>query len=112
MSDVCVFCDEHISGEAIFYGQEPLHIDCYEELAMELNEAEKVCCHKCGSPVDEDRLEFLLATNRSISCPKCCGERQKVTLMDYSHKTAGCAVVIPDDPEQIRMAFRVYHRSR
>lgn len=66
----------------------------------------------CGKVIDPDRAEFLKSTNRPLICQSCCTERPKLVLMDYSHKTAGAAVVVPEDPEQRRLALRAFHRSR
>lgn len=71
-----------------------------------------VTCCRCGCQVDADRAEFLMQSKRPVTCPPCSSERQSLVLMEYGHKTAGCAVVVGSDPEQIRMANRAYRRAR
>ena len=73
--------------------------------------AADVLC-SCGRPIDPDRAEFLTESGRPLVCQNCSTEGAKLVLMEYGHKTAGAAVVIPDDPEQKRRALRAFHRSR
>jgi hypothetical protein len=69
-------------------------------------------CSLCGSEIDESRVEFLQETGRAMKCLACSGERPKVCLTSYDHKTAGHLVIVGTDPEQIRLAKRAYRRER
>lgn len=69
-------------------------------------------CFVCGEAVDPDRVDFLLDTGRDITCPKCSSEEPKLVLFEYSGKTAGSAVVVPNDEESKRLAVRCYRRAR
>ena len=69
-------------------------------------------CVRCSGPVDPDRAEFLSETRRPMTCVSCAGERPKLVLMEYGHKTAGYAVAVPDNAEAQRLAIRAYRRAR
>ena len=69
-------------------------------------------CEFCGSGVHPDRAEFLQETGRPVSCMSCSGERPRMVLMEYGHKTAGYAVAVPNSPEAQRLAMRAYRRAR
>lgn len=69
-------------------------------------------CIVCNQKLQDERFQFLLDLNKPITCTEHSNETKKLALMDYGHKTAGTIVVLPDDPEAQRKAFRVYRRSR
>jgi|LakMenEpi03Aug12_release.lakeMendotaPanAssembly.Ray.scaffolds.fasta_scaffold1408983_1 hypothetical protein len=69
-------------------------------------------CTFCQAPVDADRASFLEDTGRAVTCLACTGERPRLVLMDYGHKTAGYAVPIPLNREAERLAIRAYKRAR
>lgn len=69
-------------------------------------------CHLCLGPIDPDRAEFLSETGRPAVCVSCTGERPKLVLMEYGHKTAGYAVPVPASREAERLALRAYRRAR
>jgi hypothetical protein len=71
-----------------------------------------VTCNLCHSEVDPDRAEFLAETGRPSVCLSCTGERPKLVLMEYGHKTAGYAVAVPSNPEAERRALRAFKRAR
>jgi hypothetical protein len=67
-------------------------------------------CMHCKSLIPKDRATFLAETSRPIVCVNCTGETARLVLMDYGHKTAGYAVVVPRGDEQ--KAWRAYRRAR
>jgi len=70
-------------------------------------------CNYCKSMVDNDRLEFLIETNRKIVCKDCSVENRAVGFLSYSHKTAPELVMIPaNNKESIRRCDRVNRRAR
>ena len=69
-------------------------------------------CKSCQSFIDPEREEFLKETNRDHVCSECSHEVGRVGFMDYAHKTAPSLVFVPADPEAIRLARRVFCRSR
>lgn len=69
-------------------------------------------CIRCAAPIPDERADFLRATGRPERCLRCSDESAKVVLVEYGHKTAGAAVVVGSDPEQIRLAQRAYRRAR
>jgi hypothetical protein len=69
-------------------------------------------CIRCNRAVDADRVGALQSMNRPITCLFCSSDTHKIVLMEYGHKTAGVAVVVGSDPEQIRRAQRAYRRAR
>lgn len=62
---------------------------------------------KCGVTIPQERVEFGLKT-----CIDCSDVKPKKGLMSYAHKTAGSIILIPDNPEAERQAFRAYRRER
>lgn len=68
-----------------------------------------VKCRKCHQKIPEGRLE---AVPDATTCVGCSDVQKVKGLMDYGHKTAGAIVMLPDDPEQQRLAFRAYRRAR
>lgn len=75
-------------------------------------------CIDCGSPIPEERLEILTERGWPLHCIKCSKVEAPVAFMNYTHKTAGDIVVVPNNPdgtrdlEKVRIAERVYRRSR
>lgn len=69
-----------------------------------------VKCITCKGRMPRERREFLASTGRPMVCLACSGETPRMVLMDYAHKTAGYAVVVPRGAEQI--AMRAYRRAR
>lgn len=67
-------------------------------------------CIHCRKRIPKGRREFLLSTGRPMVCIGCTGETPRLVLMEYGHKTAGYAVVVPRGAEQ--RALRCYRRSR
>lgn len=69
-------------------------------------------CIICNEKIDEDRLDFILTFKKAATCLKHANEQKTVALMDYGHKTAGTIVVLPNNKEIQRRAFRAYRRAR
>lgn len=69
-------------------------------------------CKVCGVALCDERVEFLLSAGKHLVCVGCTTESHRLTLMDYSHKTAPSLVVIGGNKEQVRMARRAYRRAR
>lgn len=69
-------------------------------------------CIKCFADVPFGRYEFLLETNRELTCIKCSAESKRTGYMDFNHKTAPQLVVLPEDPEIKRIAKRAFCRAR
>lgn len=69
-------------------------------------------CKYCSLKINEDRLEFLQENNKEITCITCSKETKVTGFMDYNHKTAPQLVLIPNDPETIRIAKRAFRRAR
>lgn len=69
-------------------------------------------CDLCHSDIDPERAEFLSDTGRPQVCMSCTGERPKLVLMEYGHKTAGYAVAVPNNREAERLALRSFRRAR
>jgi DNA-directed RNA polymerase subunit RPC12/RpoP len=69
------------------------------------------CC-SCGEEVDFERADFLISTNRKITCLDCSSEVKVTGFMDYNHKTAPQLVILPEDPEIKRIAKRAFCRAR
>lgn len=67
-------------------------------------------CHICNAEIPVGRAEFLMETARPFVCLSCSSEDKRLTLMDYSHKTAPSLVVVPKGQEQL--AIRAFKRSR
>jgi len=64
----------------------------------------------CQGKLPKQRAEFLRSSSRPMVCVNCCAETPRMVLMEYGHKTAGYAVIIPRGDE--RKALRCYRRSR
>lgn len=69
-----------------------------------------VKCMYCGIAISKQRATFLTETSRPAVCISCSGETTRLVLMDYGHKTAGYAVVVPRGDEH--KAWRAYRRAR
>jgi len=69
-------------------------------------------CIRCAAEIPAERAEFLRNSGRPERCLRCSGEPAKTVLFEYGHKTAGSAVVVGSDPEQVRLAQRAYRRAR
>lgn len=75
-------------------------------------------CTNCNDVIDQDRIKIWLElTGKSPKfCVNCSPEKKNVGFMNYSHKTAGEAVIInmnqSNSRENFRRAKRIYHRSR
>ena len=69
----------------------------------------QLCMH-CHHKLPKDRAVFLSSSGRPMVCKKCSAETPTMVLMEYGHKTAGFAVIIPRGDE--RKALRCYRRSR
>lgn len=67
-------------------------------------------CIHCRKPVDQERAEFLRDSGRALVCLTCAVEQPRMVLMEYGHKTAGYAVVVPRGAETL--AMRAYKRAR
>lgn len=70
-------------------------------------------CVYCQSMIDNDRLEFLMESNRTLVCKDCSTEQRAVGWMDYGHKTAPQLVMCPANAkETIRKLDRANRRAR
>jgi hypothetical protein len=69
-------------------------------------------CEKCGNTIPKERAKFLNEFGRPPHCASCSEENKTMTLMEYSHKTAGEIVIVPNDPEAKRKAMNAYRRTR
>ena len=69
-------------------------------------------CKHCNSSIDSEREAFLLEYNKAHTCTNCSKESKVTGFMDYNHKTAPQLVLIPDDPEILRIAKRAFRRAR
>jgi hypothetical protein len=67
-------------------------------------------CPYCGKAIPRDRAQFLRDSSRPMVCVGCTGETPRMVLMEYGHKTAGYAVIVPRGSEQ--RALRCFRRSR
>lgn len=67
-------------------------------------------CMYCNATIPQSRVEFLVENNRAAVCVSCSAETPRVVLMEYGHKTAGYAVIVPRGDEH--KAFRAYRRAR
>lgn len=67
-------------------------------------------CTYCAHAIPAERAEFLVETGRPTVCTACAAETPRVVLMEYGHKTAGYAVIVPRGDEH--KAFRAYRRAR
>ena len=70
-------------------------------------------CVYCQSMIDNDRLEFLIDSNRPLVCKECSTEQRAVGYMDWGHKTAPSLVMVPANAkETIRKLDRANRRAR
>jgi hypothetical protein len=69
-----------------------------------------VKCMYCSRRIPKMRLEFLRDNGRPMVCVHCSQETPRMVLMEYGHKTAGYAVIVPRGAEQL--AQRCYRRAR
>lgn len=70
-------------------------------------------CVYCQRNVPDGRLEFLIETNRTITCLDCSSESKAVGFMDWGHKTAPSLVMVPANAtETIRKLNRANRRAR
>lgn len=70
-------------------------------------------CVYCQSMIDNDRLEFLMESNRTLVCKDCSTEQRAVGFMNFSHKTAPDLVVCPANAkETLRILHRANRRAR
>ena len=70
-------------------------------------------CTYCNSMIDNDRLEFLQETGRTLVCKDCSVETRAMGWMDYGHKTAPQLVMVPANAkETIRILDRANRRAR
>lgn len=70
-------------------------------------------CIYCNSIIDNDRLEFLQETGRTLVCKDCSVETRALGWMDYGHKTAPQLVMVPANAtETIRKLERANRRAR
>jgi hypothetical protein len=71
-------------------------------------------CEVCDVVIEEERAKLIAMSGNRLPC--VCLEHSTVTkpkgLMDFGHKTAGEVVILPNDAESQRRAFRQYHRAR
>lgn len=66
-------------------------------------------CEVCGGEIPPERLELLPGTTR---CVLHSNASRVEGLLDYGHKTAPSLVILPNDPEQKRIARRAFRRAR
>jgi hypothetical protein len=70
-------------------------------------------CIYCYKTIPDERLEFLVETNRTLVCINCSKETRAVGFMDWNHKTAPSLVMVPANAkETIRILDRANRRSR
>ena len=70
-------------------------------------------CRYCQGMIDQDRLEFLIDSNRPLVCKECSTEQRAVGFMDWGHKTAPSLVMVPANAtETIRKLDRANRRAR
>lgn len=70
-------------------------------------------CTYCNSMIDNDRLEFLQETGRTLVCKDCSVETRAIGFMDWGHKTAPSLVMVPANAtETIRKLDRANRRAR
>lgn len=70
-------------------------------------------CRYCQGMIDQDRLEFLMDSNRPLVCKECSTEQRAVGFMDWGHKTAPSLVMVPANAkETIRKLDRANRRAR
>ena len=70
-------------------------------------------CRYCQGMIDQERLEFLMDSNRPLVCKECSTEQRAVGFMDWGHKTAPSLVMVPANAtETIRKLDRANRRAR
>lgn len=69
-------------------------------------------CYYCSDEIPSEREEFLVSTNRKLTCVECSSEVKLTGFMDFNHKTAPQLVILPEDPEIKRIAKRAFCRAR
>lgn len=77
-------------------------------------------CIVCGSTLSSERAAAMrdFFPGKPLTCVSCSRVQAPLVLMDYSHKTAGVAFIVPTNTdgtrnaEADRRAMRVYKRSR
>lgn len=69
-------------------------------------------CSVCLQDIAEERAVYISQFQKPEVCIKCSTETAKTVLFSYDHKTAGTAVIVGTDPEQIRLATNCYLRRR
>jgi hypothetical protein len=70
-------------------------------------------CVYCQSIINNDRLEFLMKSNRTLVCKDCSTEQRAVGFMSWEHKTAPSLVMVPSNAkETIRILDRANRRAR
>jgi hypothetical protein len=67
-------------------------------------------CMYCSRRIPKMRLEFLRECGKPMVCVNCSQETPRMVLMEYGHKTAGYAVIVPRGSEQ--RALRCFKRAR
>lgn len=66
-------------------------------------------CLGCKTPISPERLEIFPNCSTCTNCSQVAPTRG---LMDYAHKTAPQLIILPNDQEQQRIAFRAFRRAR
>lgn len=66
-------------------------------------------CLVCNSQIPQERLDIF---PNCSTCANCSNVTRTIGLMDYAHKTAPQLVILPNNPEQQRIAFRAFKRAR
>lgn len=67
-------------------------------------------CNKCSKEIPLERIEVFPNTRE---CVNCSSVKQKVSFMNYEHKTAGSIITVDgNNPEGVRQAKRAYRRAR
>lgn len=75
-------------------------------------------CKVCQQPIPDGRAQFLMDNHRPATCLAHSREEPVKAYFIYEHKTAGAAIVLPNNPdgtnnsEAVRQAKRVYERAR
>ena len=69
-------------------------------------------CSVCLQDIPEERAVYISQFQKPEVCIKCSTEAHNLVFTEYSHKTAGTAVVVGSDPEQQRLARNCYLRRR
>ena len=69
-------------------------------------------CSVCGLDIPEERAVYISEFGKPEVCARCSQESHKTVFFEYSGKTAGTAVIVGNDPEQIRLAQACYLRKR